>query len=409
MGLGWGIDQWYQQKSNPIEDPVLLAYHQLGAELRRMAEFASLTERDLQRWEEQSSLPLQLSRLQVFTIPAELKDSFLAGEPLVLDSGSEISLHFYLPRQDQVLSMDLPKAMGREDAFTLRLLLTLTFYAGVILVILLWSYPLLHRLSMLRNTARRFGSGDLSARIAPGRISYISAIEQEFNRMAQRIEVLLYDNKLLSRALSHDLRTPIARLKFGLGVLEEAELEPKLKRSLDHLNRDLAAMESLVETLLSYARFDEAEIVFNPTPIVLSDFVKELTHLYYPAEVELGSGVCADRWQINADRDYLAMLLNNLIQNALNYGKGRVLVQVLQVADQVELVVEDNGAGIPPAEREHVLKPFYRISHAGVNPGHGMGLAIVDRIAAWHKARLILDNSTTLGGLRVRVQFSAAT
>jgi two-component system OmpR family sensor kinase len=285
-------------------------------------------------------------------------------------------------------------------------ILTLLFYAGIILIVFIWLYPLLRRLSLLRAMVGAFGSGNLSARIPAGAVSYIADIEQEFNRMAQRIETLVYDNKLLSRGLSHDLRTPIARLRFGLDVLDEAELSEAQRKTLAHLNRDLIAMESLVETLLSYARMEQAKISFKPTLVNLQLWVADIVQEFYLDTVVFETRVTEFSPNINADAEYLNMLIHNLIQNAERHGKGKILISVDANDRNISLTLEDNGAGIPQAEREHVCKPFYRIASASNTQGHGMGLAIVDRIAQWHNASLSLSTSETLGGLKVSVIFA---
>jgi two-component system OmpR family sensor kinase len=279
------------------------------------------------------------------------------------------------------------------------------FYSGIILIVFIWLYPLLMRLRLLRKMAGAFGAGDLSARIPPGSISYIADIEQEFNRMAQRIESLVYDNKLLSRGLSHDLRTPIARLRFGLDVLAEADLSEAQKKTLAHLNRDLIAMESLVETLLSYARMDQAKIAFKPSLVDLQQWVTDITKEFYPEQVEMELNKSPHPTTIVADTEYLNMLVQNLLQNAERHGQGKIIVSIIATEENVALIVEDNGTGISEAEREHVLKPFYRIASAQNTQGHGMGLAIVDRIAQWHKAVVKLESSEKLGGLKISIIF----
>ena len=100
------------------------------------------------------------------------------------------------------------------------------------------------------------------------------------------------------------------------------------------------------------------------------------------------------------------MVIHNLLQNAERHGKGIIRASVIATEKNVALIVEDNGSGIPEAEREHVLKPFYRIASAQNTQGHGMGLAIVDRIAQWHKAELKLEASEALGGLKISVIFA---
>lgn len=407
IGLGWGIDQWYNNTHAPEENQSIKSYRQLGRELIQLVNIGDLHQDLLQRWADQSNAQLELTPYAEFPLPPKLKQSFEAGEPLLLDSGSGMSLHYFLTGRQLVVSFTLPANTDGRDS-RLRLWLTLLFYAGVILLVLIWLYPLLKRLQLLRQQANAFGAGDLSARIPAG-VSYIADIEQEFNRMAQRIETLVYDNKLLSRGLSHDLRTPIARLRFGLDVLREAELSPAQQKTLAHLNRDLVAMETLVETLLSYARMDQAKINFNPALVDLGHWVEDIVREFYAEQVRFEIKPSNYTANILADGEYLNMLIHNLIQNAERHGKGKILVRIIATEKDVALEVEDNGPGIPAEEREHVVKPFYRIASAQNTQGHGMGLAIVERIAQWHKAQLMLGESTTLGGLKISVMFVRST
>lgn len=406
IGLGWGIDQWYNTQYVPQENQSVKSYEQLGHELVNLINVAGINNTQLEQWAEQSKARVQIAPYTEFPLPGNLKKSFEAGEPLLLDSGSGISLHYYLAAQQSVISFSFP--VNHQDKKNSRLswLLTLLFYGGVILVVFIWLYPLLKRLMLLRQKASAFGAGDLSVRIPRGAVSYIADIEQEFNRMAQRIESLVYDNKLLSRGLSHDLRTPIARLRFGLDVLEEADLSPEQQKTLAHLNRDLIAMESLVETLLSYSRIDQAKIAFKPSLVNLQQWVADIAREFYSDIVECEFPASQYAATITADTEYLNMLIHNLLQNAERHGKGKVLVSVVANEKNVALIVEDNGSGIPEAEREHVLKPFYRIASAQNTQGHGMGLAIVDRIAQWHKAEIKLETSEALGGLKISIVFN---
>lgn len=405
VGLGWGIDRWYSAQFAEAEDPTVNAYKTLGRELAQLIDGSESVQAN--DWLATSHLQPQLIAYIDFPLPADVKNSFEAGEPLLLESGDQLSLHYYLAQQQQVLSFTLPDELRQDSNNTLRWLLTLLFYGGVIAMVLIWLYPLLRRLALLRKSAQAFGAGDLQVRIAADKHSYIQTIEQDFNRMAQRIEQLVADNKLLSRGLSHDLRTPLARLRFGLDVLEEADLTAEQQQNLAHLNRDLVAMESLVEALLNYARLEQATITFTAQPIQFAHFVTQLHEDFYRAQVELFIAASAQGACLQGDPEYLAMLVHNLLQNALRYGRGRVQLSVLLVGDQVQLQVEDNGSGILPAEREKVLKPFYRSEgshHQG--RGHGLGLAIVERIAQWHGAELLLTESTELGGLSVVVMFA---
>jgi len=292
-------------------------------------------------------------------VPEALLESFNRGQALVLESESGIGVHYALPETEQVFTIALP---GPEERRTtkLELILTLCFYGGITTIIIIWIWPLIHHLLQLRDTAVKFGRGDLNARVKPQRFSYIADIEQEFDRMAERIQSLVQDNKLLSSAVSHDLKTPLARLRFGLDALSETQDAEKRERYADRVNNDLEAMENLIDTLLQY---------------------------------------------IQADKRYLSMLINNLLSNALRYTHSRVKVSLIEENKNYLLSFEDNGKGIPKAERENVTKPFWRGDQGRATKGHGMGLAIVDRIAEWHQAKLEIDESESLGGAKISLRF----
>ncbi|WP_039915175.1 ATP-binding protein [Cellvibrio mixtus] len=407
IGLGWGIDQWYNDQEPSTEDASLIAYKTVGRELAILLDQQGV-QIEWDNWLAFSTMHPQIIPYGEFPLPQNLQKNFEKGEALLLESGDQLSLNYYLASQDQVLSLTLPDELRQDSPGWLNWLLTFLFYGGVILVVLIWLYPLLRRLSLLRRTAQEFGAGNLQARIASDKNSYISSIELEFNRMAQRIEQLIADNKLLSRGLSHDLRTPLARLRFGLDVLGEAELPSMQQQQLAHLNRDLAAMESLVEALLNYARMDQAQIAFSPRELILSDFVRRLQQEFYIDQVELGIDDVAEKISVSVDPDYLAMLIHNLVQNALHYGKGVVRVSIALAVNSLILKVEDNGSGIPESERQKVLQPFYRSSQLQSTEdrrGYGLGLAVVERIVQWHSAQLTLGQSPSLGGLEVSVTF----
>ena len=404
LGLGWGIDQWYNNRYVAQESAEIGHYRQLGKQLVSLINITGASESLLSSWAEQSHTSVQLTGYDDFPLPRNLKVSFEQGEPLLLDSENNISLHYFLPEQRAVLSLTF--SVINKNTSQLSVFLTLLFYFGVIFIVLLWLFPLLKRLTLLRRSAQAFGVGDLSVRIPRSTVSYIADIEQDFNRMAQQIENLISDNKLLSRGLSHDLRTPLARLRFGLDVLEEANLSEQQEKTLAHLNRDLEAMESLVEALLSYARLEQGKIDLQLKPLDLMALVMKLNSEFYLDEIVLRLDSFKPTLMILADAQYISMLIHNLIQNALNHSRGRVVVSLTAQNDRIGLIVEDNGVGIPVEEREHVLKPFYRANTSAHTQGHGIGLAIVDRVVQWHKAELVLGASESLGGLKIAVYFS---
>ena len=148
VGLGWGIDRWYSAQFAEAEDPTLSAYKNLGRELGQLLDGGAQST----AWLASSALHPQITAYIDFPLPDDVKNNFEAGEPLLLESGDQLTLHFYLARQQQVLSFILPDELHQEDNNALRWLLTLLFYGGVIAMVLIWLYPLLRRLALLRKT-----------------------------------------------------------------------------------------------------------------------------------------------------------------------------------------------------------------------------------------------------------------
>jgi len=136
----------------------------------------------------------------------------------------------------------------------LNILLTLQFYLIVIAVLLAWLFPLIKRLLNLQKVAKQLGTGDFSSRVNVSKFSYISSIESDFNRMANQIQKLVDDNQMLSRAVSHNLKTPLTRLRMGIDVLEETTDNSEMEGYIKRINGDLDEMQTLVETLLQYSK-----------------------------------------------------------------------------------------------------------------------------------------------------------
>ncbi len=225
--------------------------------------------------------------------------------------------------------------------------------------------------------------------------------------MADRIETLLDDNKLLSRAVSHNLKTPLARLRFGLDTLEETE-DPALREKYSQrIGKDLSEMESLVETLLQYARLEESRVQLQRERLDLGQFVTRLFEDSAASGVVVRLDIAAVDTHIDSDPNYLAILLNNLMDNALKHARSTVMVTLTVSGNSLNMTIEDDGAGIAAEDRIEVLKPFWRGKQESVG-GHGMGLAIVARIAVWFDLELRIAESVELGGAAIHLGFRKA-
>lgn len=403
IGLGWLINQVYNQLENsqgdttPIDPSTLNLGRQLAKTLNGQDAHSVLA-----HWPADGPIKLTLAAEDEFPLPEHLLAQLHQGEAILLEDHNHLLINYFLPAHQAILTLAIENPPPQERA---SIVFTLAFYCGLILIVALWLYPLVRRLLLLQASAHAFGAGNLQARIHARRWSYIYPLEVAFNQMAQRVQTLLADNRLLSRAVSHDLKTPLARLRFGFEMLEEAPTPEQARRYLARIDEDLSAMENLITRLLDYAKLEEGQIKLDFQPLDLNPLLQRLSEPWLDGANSLQLQLHKTPCVIAADPQYLMMLINNLLSNAQRYAKGQIRISTRVLTDAVELSIEDNGPGIEPDHYQQVLKPFVRGQTDGL-AGHGMGLAIVERIASWHKAQLILDKSQDLGGLRVRVRFN---
>ncbi len=409
IGLGWGLDGLFSKYTQQQKKDDLAPYRQLGLSLAKTLAQHNNSGEFINNWREVNALPLSIFPLVDFPMPPELRQAFHAGEPLVLESQDSFSMSFLMPKKQQVLMLMLPPLPNDDRDGTLRIILTTSFYLGILFIILLWLYPLLKHLRLLRLSAKAFGEGNLGQRVKISKNSYLVDIENEFNNMAQRIETLVTDNKLLGNAVSHDLRTPLARLRFGIEALEETKSDKMREKYQQHMSRDIDEMENLVSVLLSYARLEQAMIAIEPRPITLAALIDD-------AVLNLGTHTKKISWhdsnnkaKVNGDITYLAMLINNLLKNAGQYSHENIAISIEKNTEKLSLVIEDDGPGIAVDKREELLKPFIRGNGQEQPQGYGMGLAIVARIAAWHKATIEIGDSSKLGGAKMTISFKQGT
>jgi len=393
VGFGWALDRLFFELQ-PDEADRLAPYRIMGQSLADAAsEGVDLTELS-KAWPVDSKVQLGTLTAGALALPTELREAYRNGETLALEAGDSVMLVLPVSGRDAALTLSLPSANSAGYA-AVRFVLTIIFYAGIVLLILLWVYPLVRRLHGLSKVANAIGAGDLTARVPLVRFSLIQNIETEFNAMADRIARLVEDNRLLSSAVSHDLRTPIARLRFGLDALSE-ESDPDVQdRYMQRISADLAEMEHLVEVLLDYARLEKQQRELPLQPLALVPSVTDrINVLFNDVTHEIDLVAPDEEVYVLANERYFDLVLNNVLQNALRYGESRVRVSIDFVGSKEAghkgairsparndrlawLVVEDDGPGIPDDERERVLKPFergrantdglgYRAAHIGL-------------------------------------------
>jgi len=422
IGLGWLFDRVYEQystsESNQSEQgsETVHALEQLGKNLASTLEQLPNKQEFVRLWSAQandnsrplsnSPYKLMLKPLADFPLPQQLKVKLTLGKPLLLATNNNLAFHYYLAKSDELLIVETPLPTNKNNEKSQNYIFTVLFYLALLLLFLLWLTPLVGRLIKLRKTAKSFGEGNFSQRLNISSTSYIRDIEIEFNFMAQRIENLIADVKLLSSAVSHDLRTPLARIRFGIDTLQEED-DPILRRKFEQkISRNVDEMTGLVETLLNYARLDQAMLAIRKDNVDLTQIIEHSVQSKTVENTNIYFEKSAADYIVVGDPVYLSMLVNNLLQNALQYCDKKVFIELSMHKNNIVMTITDDGQGINIAQRENLLKPFVRgdshqETHQQGKPiikGHGIGLAIVKRIVDWHQGEVEINNSVKYSG-----------
>jgi two-component system osmolarity sensor histidine kinase EnvZ len=330
-------------------------------------------------------------------VVAELRRR-LGEDTIIYDArGGERALWVSFRIDEDLFWLELPPARERRP-------FPWTWFAWGLLVLLLsiiGAYLIVHRITApLRAAvpaAAAIGRGELPPPLPESGPQEVAALGRAFNEMARDVRSLDQDRKLLLAGISHDLRTPLARLRLGI------ELLPPGADALlgTGLVQDIEDMDAIIDQFLSYVREGSNEEAAIDTD--LGTAVRAVVERYerrgQPVRAHAGEMPKVRLRPLSFQR-----LLSNLIDNALRHGGGQVEVCAGRSgASNAQVSVLDRGPGIPEAERARMLQPFQRIGSARTDPGSGLGLAIVDRIARLHGGRVLLEGREG-GGLKVTVE-----
>ena len=271
----------------------------------------------------------------------------------------------------------------------------LLMWGGVVLLLALIGAYLIARqvvrpLQRLALAAQALGKGTVPQALPEDGAREIASVSRAFNQMSNDLAANERERTLVLAGISHDLRTPLTRVRLAAEMSGDDALR-------DGLIEDVEQMDEVIQQFLDYARLDESEACVATD---VSALVREVVQRYASNTPQLAiqSGVNAElRPQL------LKRALVNLLDNAVKYGAGEIKISLKQDAGHVLLSVEDNGSGIPLAQRDYAKRPFVRLQEArSDSSGAGLGLAIVERVAKMHGGELRLEDSE-LGGLLARL------
>ena len=303
----------------------------------------------------------------------------------------------------------VPRPMGAPPLWRPALVVALA-----LVVVAVATRPLAQRISRpverLTAAARRLGGGDLSAR-APAdgaharRADEITELTRAFNEMAERVERLVRAEKDLLANVSHELRSPLARIRVALALLPREAADD---RRLSDIERDLAELDRLVEDVLTTARLEATGLPTHLGTVdaraLLADLVERARHdpLTAALAVRIEDG---PPLMLTADEALLRRALWNLVENAAKYGAPPVSLSASLAGERVVFGVEDAGEGVAASDRERVFAPFYRGDaartpdpHGDARRGVGLGLTLARRVAEVHGGAIAIGPASTTNG-----------
>ena len=242
----------------------------------------------------------------------------------------------------------------------------------------------------LAKAAEKFGKGEFVKEFKPSGAKAIRQAAYEFDRMRKRISIHLNQRSEMLSGISHDLRTPLTRLKLQLALLKQQDLAKKM-------SDDIEEMERMLNEYLEFSRHQKTE---DTEAININNLITDIIKKYDSKQISVHF---EENPKINIRLNTIKRCLINLIDNGLFYGKKVEIITKKTISDLI-IFIDDNGPGIPKKEYQNVMKPFYRIdkSRSQNKSGVGLGLSIANDIIRSHGGNISLDKSP-LNGLRVRI------
>jgi two-component system sensor histidine kinase RstB len=295
----------------------------------------------------------------------------------------------------------LDQQAGHESG--LLFLIPPLFYLSIFVFVGLWLWPLVRDLNLLTESARNFAADYRQPINVSQRVTSLRDLAASFDEMAGRIRKLILGQKELTGALSHEMRTPLARIKFAMAMMGNQEQHSEELRSI---SQDVAEIDQLITAMLDYARLDHSEVEICPQLTPIDAWMGQVVSKVRGLHPELQIDQQSNAEYAGFDPYLMELVLSNMLVNACRYARSQVRACFVCESGMNLLSVDDDGQGIPEAERQTVFKAFTRLdsSRNRQTGGYGLGLAIVARIAALHHGSAWAEASP-LGGARIVVSW----
>ena len=320
----------------------------------------------------------------------ELKSTFGNNNYWFSTSKFKNAVDIKIKSQNEVIEFLVPKEMVSASSVRLFVLWTTLPSLVLVLIALIFLKNQTRPLVRLAKAAEKFGKGEYVNNFRPSGAQEIRKAAYEFDRMVKRINRHLNQRSEMLSGISHDLRTPLTRLKLQLAMLKEKEVSKNMSKDIDE-------MESMLNNYLQFAKTQATE---STSDINLKKLFDQVRNGYETKNLQITQ---IEGVHFKGRPLALKRCFENIIQNALTYGEN-VLIEVEKSTNRIAIIFHDDGPGIPEDQYKNVFKPFFRLdkSRSLNQSGVGLGLAIVEDIINSHGGNIQLGKSK-LNGLQVKI------
>ena len=414
--IGWGFDKLAEHavtdQNSQQESNSMLLYRQLiqGLAQQLNDQPEEILPEAVRQFQQQYKIDSHIVLSNDIALPNALLPKVNDDGGLLLASQTD---QYLLKKLNQhpsyLIQINIPFEQEENNSFNF--ILTVALYLSVCGILILWAFPLSRRLYLLNNAAAKIGEGQFSVRITPSKFSYIKMLEKSFNSMASQIEKLVADNKILARSLSHDIRTPMACLRFGLEAAIDSKSPEKKNSYLARMDNELTNMEEMTSAFLEYASMERQALrlerkIVNANELINSA-INDCQTIAKQKNIAVTLQAPKENIEFLLDYHWCYRALINLISNAIGFATKEVLLSLSVSETSLVIKVEDDGKGIDEDKLDIIFTPFVKLeAERSREQGHfGLGLAICAKVIDWHQGKISATNNNTLSGACFKLVF----
>ncbi len=311
---------------------------------------------------------------------------------------------YYLKRSKALQLAIRVGPVAEQSAAVSSRFLPVLFYLSILIVVGLWLRPLMSDLQILTNASQKFAADYREPLRTAHQTSQLTRLAHNLDEMSARLSHLIQSQKELTAALSHEMRTPLARIRFALAVLGN-QASASVQTQLHEINNDVQQMDGLIASMLDYARLDHPDLQMTWQDVALEPWFRHVLAAADTPDRDVVLAGVEEQKTARMDGRLMELALSNLVVNACRYARKQVQVSIAVIDAGYQLSVEDDGDGIPVEQRENIFKAYTRLdtSRNRDTGGYGLGLAIVARVAALHGGNAVASASAALGGARFSI------